>query len=222
MNPRKALMIFFAAGISILLYTGCGQSHAQQGGTGAGNNTVVFGQLPVPQYGQQTGMWCWAASTEMILGYYGITVQQCALADSQLSKIYKGISCCGTGCPPNSNSKCVHGGSLMVDHFGFTSRSDSTPLSWETIRRQIDSVKSPMGYSINTPKDDTVKGLYVKPGGHVRVIRGYIEVNGNQYVLINDPMPVCQGSVYPISYNEYAHGRGNWLKQTTTYHFTKK
>lgn len=210
--------------VFVLLLSACDQQRRED--SEGSMPRLAYSQLNVPLYGQQTGMWCWAASTQMILGYYGITVKQCALADSLLRKTYPKISCCDSslgkpGCPLPNDPKCVHGGNFMVDKYGFTSEESHVPLSWLALTKQIDSLQSPMGYAIHSPAGDTVKGLYVKTGGHLRVIRGYITVNGQNYLLINDPMPPCEGTVYPISYDEYAHGRGNWLQTTTLYNISK-
>ncbi len=217
MKKRQGLKRIVFTGIAALLLLACSQSRKKGEVLTGTNNGIVFGMLDsFPQYGQQTGMWCWAASTQMILGYYGITVQQCELANKQFGK----NDCCGQGCPPNSNHDCVHGGHLMTKEYGYLSTADTMPLPWDSIRLQIDQRKAPMAYSINAPVGDSVAGLPVK-GGHVRVIKGYFTVNGTNYLIINDPMPVCQGSVYPITYNEYAHGRGNWIRTTTNYNFHK-
>lgn len=204
-----------------IILLACKQSQKSENATTSSGNSLKFKSLSVPLHGQQTGMWCWAASTQMILGYFDTTVDQCALANLQFKKY---ICCSDTGtkksiCP---YSDCVHGGHLMVDSYGFTCETNSGALSWDVICKQIDSLKAPMCYTIHSPVGDTVKGLYVQAGGHLRVIKGYFSVNGNKYLIINDPMPVCQGSVYPITYDEYAHGRGNWIQTSTTYNISKK
>lgn len=224
MKTKHVITLLILACTFTLLYTVYGQNEKKPA---TKSSVISFGQLPVPLYGQQTGMWCWATSTQMILAYYGITIYQCDLVNSHYH-IPKDQSCCSdTTCQlpytPKFKSTCVRGGPLLVNStFGFTCDTAHTPLKWEVIRRQIDSVQSPIGFSINTPKGDSVTGKYVPAGGHVRVIKGYVEVNGNRYLIINDPMPVCQGSVYPITMYEYQHGRGNWLSTTAYYNFSKK
>ena len=45
--------------------------------------------LAVPEIRQQTGDWCWAASSEMVLRYYGRQYSQCDILSTWLS-----YSCC--------------------------------------------------------------------------------------------------------------------------------
>jgi hypothetical protein len=44
--------------------------------------------------------------------------------------------------------------------------------------------------------------------GHVVIIKGYITVAGTNYVILDDPMPLCSGTERLITYEEYADPAG--------------
>ena len=142
--------------------------------------------LEVPIYAQQTGMWCWATSGEMIMQYHGVSVAQCKQANDFYPTCYKEqftdlkIDCCGflsTATPVDE--RIVLGGWPQYQDYGFTLKQKSdSPLSFEEIKAQIDA-KQPISFSWR----------WKAGGGHVMVLTGYKTVAGVPMIKINDPWP---------------------------------
>lgn len=150
--------------------------------------------LNVPLYAQQTNMWCWAASGEMIMSYLGNDVPQCTQANNRFGYDY----CCPV--PPCPNPNCIQGGWPEYDKYGFTFSSTSwgTALTWEQLKGQIDSNK-PVGFSWG----------WTGGGGHYMVAKGYTTSYGTDMVAVNDPWPPGSGCTTNggvsklITYSEY-------------------
>lgn len=142
--------------------------------------------LNVPLYGQQTPMWCWAASAQMALQYIGITVEQCAEANH----LFNLTTCCGTPVP----TECVRGGSPQLAYWGasFDKTTKGTALSFAQLQAQIDA---------NMPVIFVWK--WIPTGGHVMVAVGYYDLPGNQLVFVNNPWPPNQGDYQVITYADY-------------------
>lgn len=165
--------------------------------------------LNVPQYGQQTNMWCWAASGEMIMTYLGKAVAQCAEAN----QLFGMKNCCNSPTP----SACAKGGWPQWPAWGF-SASDTTwgkALTFAQLKGQIDSNK-PVGFSWG----------WTGGGGHYMVVRGYTLIGTSQYVIINDPWPwnpnkLKGGGTRTISYAEYVSVAGNHVHWKDQYNITK-
>jgi hypothetical protein len=158
--------------------------------------------LGVPLYAQQTNMWCWAASGEMIMSFLGNDVAQCTQANNRFGV----TDCCPV--PPCINSgshpSCVQGGWPQYNLYGFTFSSTSwgTALTWSQLKAQIDSNK-PVGFSWG----------WTGGGGHYMVAKGYSVVSGVDMVAINDPWPPASactktggGVTKLITYSEYVSG----------------
>ncbi len=166
--------------------------------------------IPVPIYGQQTNMWCWAASSQMVLAYMGDTVQQCEEANWHLNR----KDCCD----PNeikNGSPCAKGGSPTFQHYGYdySLLRSCEGLPWDTIVN-LGNTNSAWAYAwahVNTsqPKD-TLCNQPVS-GGHVMVGRGYKQlvvttgatIDTLKYVVINNPMPVNEGTYAYYLYEYY-------------------
>lgn len=148
---------------------------------------VIIDNLDVPLIGQQTPMWCWAASTQMALDYIGITgVTQCAEANHEFNR----TDCCNDPTP----SECILGGHPQLPYWG--AQADHTPpgtaLSFVDIQSQI-AGNMPIIFSWQ----------WIPKGGHVMVVTGYMEVMYTQLLFINNPWPPNQGDQQLISYTDY-------------------
>src|SRR6476659_5029294 len=66
--------------------------------------------LAVPLHAQQTSMWCWAASGQMVMNFLGGSVVQCDEANKEFSR----IDCCNNPTP----GACVQGGWPQPDKYG--------------------------------------------------------------------------------------------------------
>jgi hypothetical protein len=138
---------------------------------------------------QETGMWCWAASGEMIMEFLGVSVDQC----DEANKRFGHTDCCKHPTPKD----CVNGGMPEFDKYGFTfDRTSKAALSWEQVKSQIYCAKKPFAFSWH----------WNSGGGHMMVVIGYVTVNGTNYVAINDPWEPNIGDQRIITYNSFVSG----------------
>lgn len=144
-------------------------------------SSPVYGiaHLPVPLFGQQTNSWCWAASGEMVMKYFGVTVLQTTQATYQFGSKY-GLNCASNPIP----QPCISGGQVEIGHYGFTydQLGGNSWLSPSQIEDQIYTRAEPW---IINPNDSNF--------GHVLVAVGFINlgdiVPNLSFVGINDPWP---------------------------------
>lgn len=143
--------------------------------------------LDVPLIKQQTKMWCWATSVQMIMTFMGKPITQCEQADIQLKK----TDCCADSVPVY----CIKGGWPQFYRYGFVSDSVDAPLSWDQLKGQIDD-HQPVVFSWK----------WTLGGGHMMVATGYAEPN---WVYVNNPFPphgetgLPDGDHQVITYEEY-------------------
>ena len=144
---------------------------------------------PVSVRGQETGMWCWAASGEMCMEFLGTNVQQCDEANKRFGR----NDCCN-GPVPNG---CVNGGWPEFDKYGFSaSHTSDAALTWDQVQDQIYCKKKPFAFTWH----------WNSGGGHMMVARGYISLNGTNYIYRNNPLPVGVGTADIITYDNYVTG----------------
>lgn len=150
------------------------------------NNT---NPLPVMLAPQQTNMWCWAASGEMVMNYLGASVTQCHQANEEFSR----TDCCDTPTPMG----CINGGWPEFDKYGYNATVGGA-LSWTDLKAQIDANETPYAFSWH----------WNGGGGHMMVVTGYKVIAGQNYVTINDPWSPNVGDQRDILYSEYVSGSG--------------
>jgi hypothetical protein len=183
------LLIGFAA---ILITSGCCTPNA------------IVGSQPVPLRGQETPVWCWAASGEMVMDFLGTDVSQCEQADERLGR----NDCCNTPRP----AACVTTGWPDFAAYDFTfDRTSNTALSWDALKRQIDCGNKPVAFSWR----------WNGGGGHMMVATAYAQIGGVNYVSISDPLPVNSGSQRFITYTAYVSG-STYTHWDDFYNITKK
>lgn len=149
------------------------------------------GVLAVPSYAQQTTMWCWATSGEMIMKFHGVSISQCKQANDYYKKergkefTDRNIDCCGflKTEKKKPDPAIVEGGYPQFKDYGFTFNTTTDILSFEDIKGQIDK-KQPIGFTWYWKAASGIPG-----GGHYMVLSGYKTVAGIQMVKINDPWP---------------------------------
>ena len=164
--------------------------------------------LSVAPIAQQTEVWCWAASAEMIFRYYNLPNlnpvgnYQCGI----VAAYYGSNSTCSINCftcvsaiGPMSNAK------LLIDGYGVVAQQFTnsrvlssilifSALTFNDTAREIDASRpiiagiSPQGYS------------YPNISQHIVAIVGYQNSNGTQLVVVNDPFPY---DLFPSSPNPY-------------------
>lgn len=169
-------------------------------------NPEVVSAVPNALRPQETENWCWASTTQMLAQHFGITVNQCDLANHS----FEMDTCCqaqtaGTTCPKNDD--CNMPGWLELTHVGLEFSETEDARSWANIRSQIHCRRKPMGYAYGTP------GVV----GHVVVVKGYLTLGGTDYVVLNDPWEPCVGSERLITYADYADPPGTATHWNTWY-----
>jgi len=135
--------------------------------------------VTVPLIGQQTDMWCWAASGQMTMHYVhpASNPQQCDQANKRFSSTIGAKNCCDNPVP----DECVNGGWPEYEKYQFTATRRSGPLSWTQIKRQIFCAKKPFAFAWHD----------MDGGGHMMVATGYKTVAGTRLVTVNNPLPVA-------------------------------
>jgi Papain-like cysteine protease AvrRpt2 len=152
--------------------------------------TAVSGSIAVKLRPQQTRMWCWAASAEMVMATLGKDVAQCL----QANKRFGHTDCCNSPTP----GPCVQGGWPEFPKYGFSSMvTNNTALTWSQIVDQIKK-KKPVAFSWH----------WTGGGGHMMVLWGYSQSGGKNYVSINNPWPPNVGEVQVLTYEAYVSGPG--------------
>lgn len=124
--------------------------------------------LPVGFRGQQTAVWCWAASIEMVSDYYLRPIEQC-----QILSAYLNGNCCffPQACVIAAPSMTtIQQGLLAVS--GLSSFHTPGPISFEDLYREIDA------------GGPVILGYRASFSGHVVVVYGYTP-SGTLY--IHDP-----------------------------------
>ncbi|MGB5942032.1 MAG: hypothetical protein WBG71_04065 [Leeuwenhoekiella sp.] len=173
--------------------------------------SAVIGSVNGPLRPQETNNWCWAGVTEMIAEHEGLSVNQCDLANHRFGK----TNCCdyqndGQPCPKTSD--CNRPGWPELDYVGLNFTAIDNALSWSSLRKSIYCNKDVLGFGYGTP------GVV----GHVVTIKGYLEVSGTKYVVINDPWAPCEGQERLITYEEYQDPAGTSTHWKTWYKISKK
>jgi hypothetical protein len=148
----------------------------------------------VPTLPQQDSNWCWAASGEMTMKYFGHDVSQCTEANNEF-----GLSTC---CQNNGGS-CNNGGWPQYTKYGFTAdQTNNAALTWAQVQSQIFCANKPFAFSWH----------WTGGGGHMMVVKGYLTVENVQYVDVNDPEPFTNlntltgGTETIMTYSNYVSG----------------
>lgn len=148
----------------------------------------------VTLYPQHQDWWCWAATTEMISGYYGHRVQQCDSANF----VHGTPPNCCTGCTGDCPCWGWPWGASIVDiqnnwaHWNFSYQYLPTALSWDDLKKTLSKRKycwkSPVQAVWWWYNDDGSRG-----SGHVVTITGYNELTlytmTLKLVYYNNPAP---------------------------------
>jgi hypothetical protein len=157
--------------------------------------------LPVTSHPQETSMWCWAGSGQMVMDFLGNDVVQCTQANNRFGRNDCPCNQCGPG--PVANPPCVNGGWPELDKYGFTfERTSDSALSWDGLRRELSQNrfcgKRPVAYSWH----------WNGGGGHMMVATGFVTIGGTNYVSIIDPWGPCVGDARILTYAAYVSGGG--------------
>src|SRR5487761_64255 len=127
--------------------------------------------------------WCWAASGEMVMGYFGVNVQQCAEANVRYGQA-AGVDCC----LQPASATCNQGSYVVIGNYGFTYQQlgPATALTYSQIEDQIATRNEPW---IFNPYCANQSGC--GKWGHVLVGSGYYwPTQPLFFILVDDPWPV--------------------------------
>jgi hypothetical protein len=135
-------------------------------------------QLPVTHHAQSQVIWCWAASSAMVLEYVlKRTVSDCDVA-SALDQVTGGEGHCCAADGRLRSERCYHARNTelvagVLRSYGLSVTVIHGPLGWDELKRSIDA-----GYPV-------IAGLYWGgETGHIVVITGYREPGT---VIVDDP-----------------------------------
>lgn len=162
---------------------------------------VASSDLAVPLHAQETSMWCWAASGQMVMDYLGTSVAQCRQAKDLFG--VTNCPCAQCGLTPQLNPPCVYGGWPEFNRYGFdATRTNNAALSWATLQRELSNRPNcgnrPIAFS----------WAWSGEGGHIMVAVGYSSVGGTNFVSIQDPATPCEGDARILTYAAYVGALG--------------
>ena len=166
--------------------------------------TISVKLLSVPLFPQETNSWCWAASGQMVMQYFGFPEPQCEQATFQFGQP-SNTNCCNKPTP----GICISGGIVEIGHYGFTYQQlgSASALTPEQIKNQIATRQTPWILNPNS------SGF-----GHVTVGIGYITLNNAFWlVAVNDPWPPSTGDFYYETYTSYKCGYWGGVCHTEGY-----
>lgn len=149
---------------------------------------------------QETTMWCWAASGQMVMEFLNNNVAQCTQANNRFNRNDCPCSQCTN---PLSNPPCVNGGWPEFDRYGFKfERTSDAALSWGDLTDELSDAlycgETPVAFSWH----------WNGGGGHMMAAVGYSTAGGVNYVTIDDPWAPCNGDQRIIPYTAYVSGTG--------------
>ena len=172
--------------------------------------------LDVPLIAQENTEWCWAASLEMVISFHGKPLPangQCGFAQDLVELIHNTNyysapsahptnscnSTCGTGNPSNKYNQRIEFSrrgrkvdyqytDMIFARHGFFSIEDihTDLMDFTAIKAELDACQ-PFLVFLNKVEEPS------RPYSHVVVAKGYYETLNDKYILVNDPLPVCDG-----------------------------
>ena len=173
---------------------------------------------------QDTDVWCWAASTQMVMEAHGTQIQQCEIANKVQNRgrtpVVGGAFCCG-----DVNAPTFPDGSpypLLCRRNGWPHKAfDRLNFHWkwfpEALPKQV----------LNGQLCETGPFIYVilfkGGGGHSLVVTDTAEIDGEQVLYVHDhrwtnnTFPRVATAIYEMSYKDFVDGV--WGTSTHTHDF---
>lgn len=185
---KRLYISLVICGFTALLIAGCCPKSSQS--------------LAVTLHPQETSMWCWAASGQMVMDYLGHNVSQCVQANNRFAR----TDCCNSPVP--NGKKCIKGGWPEFGKYNFDFKTTSNaPLSWDQLRKQTSGGPSPC-----KRRPFCFTWHHSGGGGHMMVAIGYKTVGGTNFVEVNDPWPPNVGEHRFDTYARYVSppGKTHW------------
>ena len=175
-----------------------------------------FGHLlELKMSAQEKRLWCWAASTQMVLDFKKDSIKQC-----DIYKKIKGINnpdtCCEgchnviSNCDIKYSDTCSQSLDIslkiVLDSLGWN--ADTTNIhnfSWKNLKEQIDLQMPIIIGNLKKASDLTnpFTGFWTD---HMFVIYGYAETCQTKWVLVRDPWQVCTGCTYALDFQTLQNG----------------
>jgi len=101
------------------------------------------------------------------------------------------------GCCAPIPATCVQGGWPPFDKYGYTwTETPNTALSWAEVKENLFCRNQAFAFT----------WLWDVGGSHMMVGSGYVTDGADQFVCVNNPLPMGSGQFYCHSYNEYVSG----------------
>ncbi len=162
----------------------------------AAGSSCLGAVLEVPQYNQEQDQWCWNASAQMVLAFYGNSYSQTAIANWAVG---------GQNIPNylyGSTDSSMHGDDEILQHFGsLGSTGQASALSLNETSTEIGASKPIM-----------LRWGWNGGGGHIAVIHG---VDGNT-VYVRDPWPANGSQIQSYAWVCSPYGNsGSWTHSLT-------
>ncbi len=127
--------------------------------------------LPVEMHPQETQCWCWAATSQMTMAYFGKNVSQSEQANRALRR---------NDCEQRPTPRpCIKTGEIIIKPFGFIYDVATKPMKESAIMFQIYSLHKPIPFSWQFPGG----------GGHASILVGYAWQGDTFLVECLDPYP---------------------------------
>jgi len=152
-------------------------------------------ELRTPLILQEQDLWCWAASGQMVMTAFKMSISQCNQANTYFNRedcCLNPDRCDATGLPP-------------FNQFGLeTDSTECGALSWQDLKTEIGCRKKPFCVSWRDTDDPTLTDT----AGHMMVVSGYKRQDGEDWVKVLDPADVRVTEPAWILYSEYVRGSG--------------
>lgn len=160
--------------------------------------------LNVERITQEASNWCWAATGQMVMKYFGKDVTQCEQAALWLKKSdNKIVDCCKETSIP---SVCDISLFPLLDYYNFTEDYAKDRLTWEQVKEEIFCKKKPYYSRVTTSY-----------GPHWVVVIGYTTSGGKKYLVINDPSSAYMGGAKWKLHKDHCNNSGGGDNYNITY-----
>lgn len=162
--------------------------------TGCKRDSVV--KNAIPYHKQDTTMWCWAASAQMVMSYFQTAVRQCEQVNEYCEE--EKLACASVDCCQEPR-KCMTGGWPLLERYDFAVQPVERYLKPVEVVQELACEHRPFLFSLKE----------VGGSGHMMVAIDFLTHNGKDYLLVHDPLLGDEGDTRRMSYSFYK--KGNFL-----------
>ncbi|MDQ3917591.1 MAG: hypothetical protein M3348_03865 [Acidobacteriota bacterium] len=152
--------------------------------------------------------WCWAACAEMVLRFFGVTLDKCQVAGRALRR----NDCCpsSVGCDAGLDVGQVDEAFERAGLAG--NRFDA--LTFDEVRDQIEGRPALGDPGLSLPRRPVVAGIqWQNGGGHLVVVSGWrVAADSIRYLKVNDPFYTSGDIRYQDLQSHYGpNDNGRWV-----------